>query len=169
MHLGNLKPKKGAIKNRKRIGRGPGSGHGSTSTRGNKGAKSRGGYSAHHWFEGGQMPLKRRVPKRGFTNVHAAAAESVNLRDLEKLKAVEITKDVLVLAGLVHKDSRLKVLGGGEITRAITLRCDGVSAGARQKIEAAGGKVEIVPKPTRPKRYAKKAREKTGKSAGSGT
>ena len=113
------------------------------------------------------MPLKRRVPKRGFTNVHAEPSESVNLRDLERLDAVEITKELLVKHGLVHRESRLKVLGVGEITRAVTVRCDGVSAGARQKIEAAGGKVEIILRPRRPKRYAKKEREGSGKSAGS--
>jgi large subunit ribosomal protein L15 len=85
MKLGSLKPARGAVKNKKRVGRGPGSGHGGTSTYGHKGAKARAGYSSRPWFEGGQMPLKRRLPKRGFTNVHAVAVEAINLRDLAGL------------------------------------------------------------------------------------
>ena len=162
MHLGNLKPKKGATKGRKRIGRGSGSGHGGTSTRGHKGQKARGGYSAHHWFEGGQMPLKRRLPKRGFHNVHAEPSEALNLRDLDQLGETEITKELLARHGLVNAKSRVKILAMGEISRAIVVRCDGVSEGARRKIEAAGGRVEIIQKPKRPKRYAKKVREKAG-------
>ena len=162
MSLGNLKPAKGATKNRKRRGRGPGSRHGGTSTRGNKGAKAREGYSAHHWFEGGQMPLKRRLPKRGFTNIHAEPVEAVNLRDIEKLGLTNVTRDILAEHGLVSGAARLKILGMGDLTRAITVRADGVSESARQKIEAAGGSVELIARPKRPKRYKKKEHQKTG-------
>jgi large subunit ribosomal protein L15 len=162
MHLGDLKPAKGATKNRKRRGRGPGSGHGSTSTRGNKGAKAREGYSAHHWFEGGQMPLKRRLPKRGFTNIHAEPMEAVNLSEIERLGLTSVTNAILAEHGVVSGKARLKILGMGDLTRAVAVRVDAVSASAREKIEAAGGSVELIPRPKRPKRYKKKESRKTG-------
>ena len=162
MHIGNLKPAKGATKNRKRRGRGPGSGHGGTSTRGHKGAKAREGYSAHHWFEGGQMPLKRRLPKRGFTNVHAEPMDAVNLREIERLGLTTVTKEVLAEHKLIRGGTRLKILGMGDLTRAVTVRADAVSESARQKIEAAGGSVELIPRPKRPKRYKKKENRKAG-------
>ena len=159
MKLGNLKPPRGAVKQRKRIGRGPGSGHGSTATRGNKGHKSRSGYTRRPWMEGGQMPLKRRLPKRGFTNVHALPAESVNVRDLAGLDETMITAEVLHSHRLIENPkSRLKVLGVGEITAKVTVRAHGFSDAARQKIEAAGGAVEVIVVPRRPKRYRKKVR-----------
>ena len=162
MHLGNLKPNKGATKNGKRRGRGPGSGHGGTSTRGHKGAKAREGYSAHHWFEGGQMPLKRRLPKRGFTNIHAEPMEAVNLQDIERLGLNQVTKEILAEHRLVSGRARLKILGMGDLTRAVAVRADAISASAREKIEAAGGSVELIPRPKRPKRYKKKESPKTG-------
>jgi len=162
MHIGNLKPAKGATKNRKRRGRGPGSGHGGTSTRGHKGAKAREGYSAHHWFEGGQMPLKRRLPKRGFTNVHAEPVEAVNLSVIERLGLTSVTKEILAEHGVIRGGMRLKILGMGDLTRAVAVRTDAVSEGARQKIEAAGGSVELILRPKRPKRYKKKVTQKAG-------
>jgi len=157
MNLGELKPAKGATKKRKRIGRGPGSGHGSTATAGNKGQKSRTGKSLRPWFEGGQMPLQRRLPKRGFTNIHAKPAEFVNVSALAGIEADPITAEVLEAGGLIRDaKARLKVLGNGELTRAINVRAHAFSASARQKIEAAGGTAEVIVVPRRPKRFKKK-------------
>ena len=157
MKLGSLKPAKGATKNRKRIGRGTGSGHGGTSTRGHKGQKARTGNNFRPWFEGGQMPLQRRLPKRGFTNVHAKPVEIVNVGDLAGLGSETITAAVLKVRGLISNPSAsLKVLGNGELTEAVTVRAHACSAGARQKIEAAGGKVELIVVPRRPKRFKKR-------------
>lgn len=157
MKLGNLKPAKGATKSRKRVGRGPGSGHGGTATAGHKGQKARTGKSLRAWFEGGQMPLQRRLPKRGFTNIHAKAAEFVNVSDLAEVEGDPITAEVLQARGLINDASvRLKVLGNGEVTRAVTVRAHAFSASAKEKIEAAGGKVEVIVVPKRPKRYKKK-------------
>jgi large subunit ribosomal protein L15 len=160
MKLGNLKPARGSVKTRKRVGRGPGSGHGGTSTRGHKGEKARSGYTRRPWMEGGQMPLKRRLPKRGFTNVHALPAEAVNVRDLDRVGEERITAEVLHRHGLIDDPtSRLKVLGQGAITGKKTVRAHGFSDAARQKIEAAGGTVEVIVVPRRPKRYRKKVRK----------
>lgn len=157
MKLGTLKPAKGATKNRKRIGRGTGSGHGGTSTRGNKGQGARTGSKTRPWFEGGQMPLQRRLPKRGFTNVHAKPVEIVNVGDLAGLGSEPITAVVLKLRGLIHDTkATLKVLGNGELAEPITVRAHAFSAGAKQKIEAAGGKVDVIVVPRRPKRYKKR-------------
>jgi large subunit ribosomal protein L15 len=157
MKLSNLKPADGATRERKRVGRGPGSGRGSTSTRGHKGQKSRSGYSSKPWFEGGQMPLQRRTPKRGFTNIHREPVEAVNVRDLGGLEGETITAELLKQHGLIQNaGAKLKILGQGEITVAVTVRAHAVSAGARTKIEAAGGKIELIEIPKRPKRYKKR-------------
>jgi large subunit ribosomal protein L15 len=158
MHVGDLKPRKGAVKDRKRVGRGPACGQGGTSGRGHKGQGARKGKTAKFWFEGGQMPLKRRLPKRGFTNVHAAAMESLNLRDLARLGAAEITPALLVEKGLMARaEHRLKVLAVGEVTSPLVVHAHAFSKGAKVKIEAAGGKAEVIPVPKRPKRYKPKA------------
>lgn len=158
MNLGNLKPAKGATKKRRRLGRGPGSGYGGTSTKGTKGQKSRAGHSRRPWFEGGQMPLQRRVPKRGFTNIHARPVETVNVSDLARLPGGEtITAEVLKAAGLIQNPkARLKVLGDGELKQAVRVRAHAFSAGAKEKIEAAGGTAEVIEVKARPKRFKKK-------------
>ena len=145
MDLSNLKPAKGSTKSKKRIGRGQGSGHGGTSTRGHKGAKSRSGYSSKPGFEGGQMPLHRRLPKRGFNSPDPKSFHTVNLWVLEK---AGLSGDVggaeLQAKGLVPNGSELiKILGTGDIKSKLSLKVDAVSASAKQKIEAAGGSVTI--------------------------
>lgn len=149
--LHNLKPAKGAVKNRKRIGRGPGSGTGKTSGKGHKGQKSRSGYSLRPGFEGGQMPLQRRLPKRGFTNIFKKEWVEVNLATLEKRfeAGAEITPDVLIAAGYCSKRSiessaGLVVMGKGEITKAVRVSAHRITKGAREKIEKAGGSVTIL-------------------------
>lgn len=143
MELNNLKPKKGARRPRKRVGRGPGSGHGKTAGRGEKGQKSRSGYSRRHGFEGGQMPLQRRIPKRGFNNAIFKTEYAVlNLSDLEARFEAGATIDRQALrdAGLIkspHK--KIKVLGDGDLTKKLTVHADRFSKSAREKIEAAGG------------------------------
>ncbi len=128
---------------RKRVGRGPGSGLGKTSGKGHKGHKARTGGSTNPGFEGGQMPMYRRLPKRGFTNPFKVTYRGVNLRDLDKVAGDEITPETLTAAGLLDKvGDAVKLLGTGEIGRAVTVRGLPVSASARAKIEAAGGKVE---------------------------
>jgi large subunit ribosomal protein L15 len=162
MNLGNLKPAPGATKNRKRVGRGPASGTGGTASRGHKGQKSRSGASYRPWFEGGQMPLQRRVPKRGFTNIHAVAVEVVNVGSLAALAGEPVTPEVLHRKGLIRdKDSRVKILGQGELGQAVTVRAHAFSASARQKIEAAGGTAQVIVIPKRPKRYKKKERSRS--------
>jgi large subunit ribosomal protein L15 len=147
MDLSNLRAPEGANRPRKRIGRGPGSGTGKTSGKGHKGQKARTG---HHgvpsWFEGGQMPLQRRVPKRGFKNRFREEYEIVNLRDLARVQDEVITPDVLGAHKLVDlgKGRRVKVLGTGDLARKVTVRAHAVSASARAKIEAAGGSVELL-------------------------
>ena len=145
--LNNLRRPEGANRRKKRLGRGPGSGKGKTSGKGHKGQKARTG---HHgipsWFEGGQMPLQRRVPKRGFKNPFRTEYEIVNLGQLNKLSEDEITPEVLHSNRLIDigKGRPVKVLGDGEITRKVTVRAHKVSESARAKIEAAGGSVEIL-------------------------
>ena len=147
MGLHNLYSAPGSTKNRKRLGRGPGSGTGKTSGKGHKGSKARAG---HHGpgggkphFEGGQMPLTRRLPKRGFTNPFRVESQIVRLDDLEALGATEITRESLAEAGLIRgKKGHVKVLANGEISQAVTVRGLKVSSGAREKIVAAGGRVE---------------------------
>lgn len=141
--LSNLKPAPGARQARRRVGRGPGSGLGKTSGKGHKGHKARTGGSTNPGFEGGQMPLYRRLPKRGFTNPFKVTYLALNLRDLDRIQGSEINPDTLVAAGVLKKSSDpVKLLGHGELSRAITVRDIPVSASARTKIEAAGGRVE---------------------------
>ena len=148
MNLNNIKPAEGATKSTKRIGRGQGSGHGGTSTRGHKGAKSRSGYSRKIGFEGGQMPLQRRVPKFGFTNMNRVEYKGINLDTLQtlvdKIKVSEINLEVLRENGLASKNDLVKILGRGELKASLKVTANGFSASAKAAIEAAGGSVEIV-------------------------
>lgn len=145
MNLSNLKPAEGSTKNRKRIGRGTGSGRGGTSTRGHKGAKSRSGYSSKAGFEGGQMPLVRRVPKFGFKNINRVEYTAVNLDVLQNLSAKSgsnvIDFAVLRENGLASKNDNIKILGRGELTAAIEVHAHAFSQTAVEAIEKAGGKV----------------------------
>jgi large subunit ribosomal protein L15 len=142
MKLHDLSPARGSKSKKKRVGRGPGSGLGKTAGRGEKGQKSRSGYSRRPGFEGGQMPLVRRVPKRGFTNIFRVEYAVVNVGDLAELPAGEVTPESLAAAGLVRRGKPLKVLGGGELGRALQVRAHAFSGSARAKIEAAGGACE---------------------------
>jgi large subunit ribosomal protein L15 len=141
MELSNLKPKKGSRHAKKRVGRGPGSGHGKTAGRGEKGQKSRSGFSRMLGFEGGQMPLHRRLPKRGFTNIFKEEFAVLNLADLERFEAgTTIDAAVLREAGLVKgRKRKIKVLGNGDLTKKLTVHADKFSKTAREKIERAGG------------------------------
>ncbi|KAA3436245.1 50S ribosomal protein L15 [Rufibacter hautae] len=145
MNLSNLKPAEGSTKNRKRIGRGTGSGRGGTSTRGHKGAKSRSGYSSKAGFEGGQMPLVRRVPKFGFKNINRVEFTAVNLDVLQNLASKSGSTVIDFAAfrnnGLASKNDNIKVLGRGEITTAIEVHAHAFSQSAVEAIEKAGGKV----------------------------
>ena len=141
MKLHELSPAKGSKHSKKRVGRGPGSGLGKTAGRGEKGQKSRTGYSGRPGFEGGQMPLVRRVPKRGFTNIWKTEYAVVNLSQLAELEG-EVTPEVLVERGLVRSGKKVKVLGDGEIGKALTVVASKFSKSAREKIEAAGGRCE---------------------------
>ncbi|HSR70486.1 MAG TPA: 50S ribosomal protein L15 [Acidobacteriota bacterium] len=145
MELHNLKRPKDANKKRKRIGRGPGSGHGKTSGRGHKGQKSRTGYSRRDGFEGGQMPLYRRLPKRGFTNIFAKKWAVLNVSDLEERfqDGEEVSPEVLKERRIVRKlGDGLRILGNGELSKKLTVKAHHFSAAAREKIEKAGGTVE---------------------------
>ncbi len=145
IHLGNLSPNKGANRQRKRLGRGPGTGHGKTAGRGHKGFKSRSGSGIKPGFEGGQMPLQRRLPKRGFTNINTIKFSIVSLAQLDKLDAgTEVTAEVLVAKGMARKGFPVKILANGEISQAVTVNVAKVSAGAKAKIEAAGGTVVVA-------------------------
>ena len=140
--LANLSPQKGATKNRKRLGRGPGSGHGKTAGRGHKGYKSRSGSGIKPGFEGGQMPLQRRLPKRGFTNIFRKEYTIVSLSQLDSFDGnKEIDNAALVEAGIVKKGALVKVLANGEVTKALNINVDKISGSAKSKIEAAGGKI----------------------------
>jgi large subunit ribosomal protein L15 len=141
--LSSLTPAEGSTQSRKRVGRGPGSGLGKTSGKGNKGHKARTGGATNPGFEGGQMPMYRRLPKRGFTNPFREESQVVNLTDLKKVAASEVSPETLYSAGLIGKpDSRVKLLGTGDADRAYTVRGVALSAPARAKIEAAGGTIE---------------------------
>lgn len=142
--LSNLSPSPGSRKPKKRLGRGQGTGHGKTAGKGHKGAKARSGGGVKMGFEGGQMPLQRRLPKRGFTNIYKKQYGIVNLSDLARFEAgSKIDRQVLVDAGLIStKDIMVKLLGNGEIEKSLTIALDKVSKTARQKIEAANGSVE---------------------------
>jgi large subunit ribosomal protein L15 len=145
--LHNLKPARGATRNRKRIGRGPGSGMGKTATRGEKGQKSRSGYSHREGFEGGQMPLHRRVPKRGFGNARFRKEFAcVNLGSLERFEAGTIvTPELLQEKRLIKKlKAGVKVLGKGTLTKALTVQAHRFSAQAQEKITGLGGKAEVI-------------------------
>lgn len=145
MNLNSLKPAKGATHHDKRIGRGQGSGHGGYSTRGAKGAQSRSGYSRKLGFEGGQMPLQRRLPKFGFTNIERVEYKPINLSVLEAVAAkkniVDITPEVLVEAGLVSKNDRVKILGNGTVTKALNVTAHAFSKSAATAIEGVQGTV----------------------------
>lgn len=147
MNLSNLKPANGATKSRRRIGRGPGSGMGGTSTRGHKGAKSRSGYKAKFGFEGGQMPLQRRLPKFGFRNPNRVEYTPVNLGAIEVLAQkgiTEIGQAELVAAGLVHKDDKVKLLGMGELTTKVKVTVHAASKSAKEAIEKAGAELVLL-------------------------
>jgi ribosomal protein L15, bacterial/organelle len=145
MDLSNLKPASGSVRDKKRIGRGQGSGKGGTSTRGHKGAQSRSGAKNKLGFEGGQMPLARRVPKFGFTNLNRVEYCPINLSTLQKLAdagTTVITHEVLVEKGIVHKNELVKVLAKGELTAKLEVKVHAFSAKAQQAIEALGGTCE---------------------------
>ncbi len=146
MDLSDLKPPKGATHATKRVGRGQGSGHGKTAGRGHKGAKSRSGFKRKRGFEGGQMPLHRRLPKRGFTNVFRVEYAVINLDQLDKLfeANAEVTPEVLQQHGLAQGSQRIKVLGRGDLGKALTVRAHRFSGAAAQKIQAAGGAAETL-------------------------
>ncbi len=143
MNLNNLKPAKGSTHHEKRIGRGEGSGHGGTSTRGHKGAQSRSGYSRKLGFEGGQMPLQRRLPKFGFTNIKRVEFKPINLDVLEQLaankKLTKIGVETLVEAGFVSKNDKVKILGNGTLTKALEVTAHAFSKSAAAAIEAQKG------------------------------
>jgi large subunit ribosomal protein L15 len=148
MDLSNLKPAAGSTKNRKRIGRGQGSGRGGTSTRGHKGAKSRSGYSSKKGFEGGQMPLQRRLPKFGFKNINRMEYSGINLDVIqqlsEKYSVADINLAFLVEKGLVAKRDLVKILGRGELTSKVNVSAHAFSATAKAAIESKGGTTEIA-------------------------
>jgi large subunit ribosomal protein L15 len=145
MKLNDLQPAKGSRKKRTRIGRGPGSGRGKTSGRGTKGQKSISGYSRKLGFEGGQMPLVRRVPKRGFTNIFRTEYAEVNIEKLSRIKKKTIKVEDLVKNGIVKKKTQpVKILGRGKITTAKTVHAHKFSKSAQEKIEKAGGKVVLI-------------------------
>jgi large subunit ribosomal protein L15 len=146
MELSNLKPKKGARHAKKRLGRGPGSGHGKTAGRGEKGQKSRSGYHSKLGFEGGQMPLQRRLPKRGFTNIFKKEHAVVNVSDLERFdNGATVDEGALRKAGLVKgQNDGIKILGDGKLTKKLTVHATKFSAAARRQIEAAGGSCQEI-------------------------
>jgi len=145
MNLSNLRAPRKANQNKKRVGRGMGSGMGKTSTRGHKGQGSRSGSRLMRGFEGGQMPLQRRLPKRGFTNIFKTEYEVVNVERLAEIEEKEITPDVLRKAGVVSsKKTRVKVLGQGDLAKAVTVHAHKFSKSAQEKIEKAGGKVQVL-------------------------
>src|SRR5215469_4210047 len=143
-NLSNLRAPKNANTARKRVGRGMGSGMGKTSTRGHKGQGSRSGSSLMRGFEGGQMPLHRRVPKRGFTNIFKTEYTVVNLDRLASLGEKTVTQDLLVNAGIAGKNDLIKVLGDGDLKAAITVHAHKFSKSAQEKITKAGGKAEVI-------------------------
>ncbi|WP_258103842.1 50S ribosomal protein L15 [Marinoscillum sp. MHG1-6] len=148
MQLSTLKPAGGATKGKKRIARGQGSGKGGTATRGHKGAQSRSGYSRKIGFEGGQMPLQRRIPKFGFKNNNKVVMKPINLSVLQKLsddkKLKEITPEVLKTNGLIGKDDVVKILGDGELAAKLTVSAHKFSKSAQEAIEKAGGSITVV-------------------------
>lgn len=145
--LSTLRPAPGSRKARKRVGRGPGSGHGKTSSRGHKGLKARSGATMVPGFEGGQMPLQRRLPKRGFKNIFKVSYQVVNVADLEAFDAgTVVTPELLKTQGKIRTLRRpVKILGNGELSKSLTIRADQFSQAAKQKIVAAGGSAEETP------------------------
>lgn len=149
MNLNSLKPAEGSVKSRKRIGRGQGSGYGGTSTRGHNGAKSRSGYSRKIGFEGGQMPLQRRVPKFGFKNINRKEYQGINLDTLQSLvdnkKITDtVTVDILINAGVITKNDMVKILGRGELKSKLNITVHKFTATAKEAIEALGGAVTTL-------------------------
>lgn len=148
MKLHNLKPATGSTHREKRLGRGEASGKGGTSTKGNKGGQSRAGYKSKKAFEGGQMPIQRRIPKRGFTNIHRIEYKVINLGQIdhyaEKYGITEFTLANLYVNGLIGQTDAVKILGNGELKGKFTFQVNAISAKAKAAIEAAGGSVEIV-------------------------
>lgn len=148
MNLHNLRPAKGAVHKEKRLGRGEGSGHGGTSTKGNKGGQSRAGYKRKRAHEGGQMPIQRRVPKRGFKNPDRIEYKVFNLGQIdqlvEKYGITDFTLENLYTNGLISQTDRVKVLGNGELKSKVTFKVNAVSEKAKGAIESAGGTIEIV-------------------------
>ncbi|KPL15421.1 MAG: 50S ribosomal protein L15 [Bacteroides sp. SM23_62] len=148
MDLSNLKPAKGSVKKDRRLGRGQGSGKGGTATRGHKGQKSRSGYSKTIGFEGGQMPLQRRVPKHGFKNINRKEYKAVNLSTLEELaekkKLTKIDVQTLIEAGLVSRNGLVKILGNGKLTRKLDVKAHAFSASAQKAIEELEGSIEKI-------------------------
>ena len=143
--LGNLRPDPGAVKKGKRIGRGRGSGRGDTATKGHKGAKSRSGYRRPLWFEGGQMPIQRRLPKRGFNIRNRTQYHEINISDLSRIDGDVIDPTTVRSAKLVNGKGPLVLLGNGEIEKAVKVSVHRISQKAREKIAKAGGTVEILP------------------------
>lgn len=146
MKLHELSPVAGSVKDRKRLGRGAATGQGKTAGKGHKGQKARAGRGPHIGFEGGQMPLQRRIPKRGFNNIFAKEIATVNVAKLDMFEdGATVTVEDLVKTGLVKKAlDGVKVLGNGEITKKLTVQANAFSASAKEKIEAAGGKAEVI-------------------------
>jgi large subunit ribosomal protein L15 len=145
LNLSNLSPQKGATKQRKRLGRGPGTGHGKTAGRGHKGFKSRSGSGVKPGFEGGQMPLQRRLPKRGFTNTFKKEFAIVSLDQLEAFEGAEIiSTNALIEAGTVKKGVMVKILANGTLTKPVKVQVEKISGKAKEIIEAAGGEVIMV-------------------------
>ena len=148
MNLHNLRPAKGAVHKEKRLGRGEASGHGGTSTKGNKGGQSRAGYKRKRAHEGGQMPIQRRVPKRGFKNPHRIEYKVFNLGQIEQLVEKygikEFTAENLYINGLISQTDKVKILGNGELKTKLTFKVDAISEKAKQAIETTGGSVELV-------------------------
>ena len=148
MELHNLKPASGSVKNNKRVGRGQGSGRGGTSTRGHKGAKSRSGYSRKRGFEGGQMPIQRRLPKRGIKNYTRVEYVAINLDRIqslvEKYSVSKVDFETLYENGVIKKNDKIKILGNGELTSKIDVTAHAFSESAKKAIEAAGGSVTTL-------------------------
>jgi large subunit ribosomal protein L15 len=145
VRIEELKPAEGSRKKSKRVGRGPGSGHGKTACKGHKGQKSRSGGGVKPGFEGGQMPLQRRLPKRGFKNIFAKQYVVLNVRDLERIGLDTVTPETLREAGAVsNSNADLKILGNGELSKKVAVRAHAFSASAVKKIQAAGGSAEVI-------------------------
>ena len=148
MKLHQLRPAKGAVQKEKRLGRGEGSGHGGTSTKGNKGGQSRAGYKNKRSHEGGQMPIQRRIPKRGFKNPHRVEFKVFNLGQIEQLAEKygisEFSLENLYINGLVSQNDKVKILGNGELKSKFTFKVNAISEKAKSAIEASGGSVELV-------------------------